>query len=134
MRRVVRMLAGAGCALALAAAFACQASELLGPDAPQGIEGIVLLGPMCPVVSESDPCPDVPYQAEIEVRTAADRHVTTVRSGEDGRFRVGLEPGRYRLVPGNGSSSPFPTASDQTVDVLEGVYTQVTVGFDTGIR
>jgi len=127
------MLTGAGCVIALAAA-ACDASNLLGPDAPQGIEGIALLGPMCPVVSESDPCPDQPYQANIEVRTAGERHVTTVRSGEDGRFRVGLEPGRYRLVPERGGPSPFPTASDQTVDVLEGVYTQVTVSFDTGIR
>jgi hypothetical protein len=133
MRRTVRMLTGAGCVLALVVA-ACDASSLLGPDAPQGVEGIVLLGPMCPVVSESDPCPDQPYQADIEIRTAGNRHVTTVRSGEDGRFRVGLEPGRYVLVPERGSPSPFPTASDQTVDVLADVYTQVTVSFDTGIR
>ncbi len=132
MRRVGRMLAGVGCAIALSVSCACAASDLLGPDALQGIEGIALLGPLCPVVSEADPCPDRPYQATIEIRTDGDRHVTSVRSGEDGRFRVGLKPGRYRLVPERGD--PFPTASDQAVDVLEGVYTQVTVGFDTGIR
>lgn len=132
MRRVGRMLASVGCAIALSVSCACAASDLLGPDALQGIEGIALLGPLCPVVSEADPCPDRPYQANIEIRTAGDRHVTSVRSGEDGRFRVGLKPGRYRLVPERGN--PFPTASDQAVDVLEGVYTQVTVGFDTGIR
>jgi hypothetical protein len=132
MRRLGRMLAGIGCAIALTVSYACDASDLLGPDAPQGIEGIALLGPLCPVVSEADPCPDRPYQANIEIRTDGDQHVTRVRSGEDGRFRVGLKPGSYRLVPERGN--PLPTASDQAVDVLEGVYTQVTVSFDTGIR
>jgi hypothetical protein len=68
----------------------------------------------------------------IDVRNAAGDRVTRVRSGSDGRFRVGLRPGAYVLVPESGD--PFPTASEQEVTVEEGVYAEVTVAFDTGIR
>jgi hypothetical protein len=105
---------------------------LLGPDAAQGIEGIVLLGPQCPVQSLENPCPDLPYEAWIEVRTASGGSVTRIRSGEDGQFRIGLRPGRYTLDPKSGS--PFPIASEQEVQVNEGVYAEVVVSFDTGIR
>lgn len=116
---------------ALAAFSGCQSAEPLGPDAPQGIEGLVLLGPQCPVQSEEDPCPDLPYAASIDVRRGGDL-VARLRSDDLGRFRVGLEPGDYRLVPEPGD--PFPTAGEQDVTVRAGKYTAVTVSYDTGIR
>ena len=111
---------------------ACGSADLLGPSALQGIDGIVLLGPQCPVQGPGNVCPDRPYQAWIDVRGSGGGRVTRVRSGEDGRFRVGLRPGRYVLEPESGS--PFPTASEQEVDVEDGVYAEVIVSFDTGIR
>jgi len=117
------------CLLAL---VACGADDLLGPEAAQGIEGIVLLGPQCPVQSIDNPCPDLPHQVWIDVRRAAGGSVTRIRSGEDGRFRVGLRPGLYVLDPESGN--PFPAASEQEVEVQEGVHTQVVVSLDTGIR
>jgi len=128
-------VAGSGILAALTALLAfsaCAKDDLLGPDALQGIDGIVLLGPLCPVQSDTDPCPDRPYVARIEVRSLGGTRVTTVRSGEDGRFRVGLRPGGYILDPESGD--PFPTAGEQEVEVVEGEYTEVTVAFDTGIR
>ena len=110
----------------------CGTSELLGPDAPQGVEGTVLLGPQCPVQSQQNPCPDQPYQAWIAVRTAIGEPITRIQSGDDGRFRVGLRPGPYVLDPDDGN--PFPTASEVNVVVMEGVYTEVLVSYDTGIR
>jgi hypothetical protein len=118
--------------LLLAALTACGSDALLGPDAPQGIEGTVLIGPQCPVVSVEDPCPDLPYEATIAVRVRDGGLVTSVRSDAEGRFRIGLKPGAYTLVPESGD--PFPTASPMDVDVLEGAWTEVTVSFDTGIR
>jgi hypothetical protein len=122
-------------AMALTGAFAlaaCGTSDLLGPESPQGIEGLVLLGPMCPVVRVDDPCPDQPYEAWIEVRNARGELVTGVRSDEDGHFRVGLRAGSYVLVPLSGH--PFPSAGEQEVLVREGAYTDVVVSYDTGIR
>ena len=103
----------------------------LGPD-DQGIEGTVLIGPQCPVQSVQNPCPDLPYQASIEVRFRDGRPATQVVSGEDGRFRIGLFPGLYTLHPESGD--PFPSAPDQDVLVLDDEYTEVTINFDTGIR
>ena len=117
---------------ALIGLTACGPSDLLGPDAAQGIEGIALLGPQCPVQSQQDPCPDRPYQAWVTVRDSGGGSVTPFRTGDDGRFRVGLRPGRYTLDPESGD--PFPVASEQGVDVVGGVYTEVVISFDTGIR
>ena len=111
---------------------ACETSALLGPDAAQGIEGLVLLGPLCPVVTPENPCPDQPYQASVDVLDRAHGVVTRVQSGADGRFRVGLEPGLYVLVPLNGD--PFPSAAEKAVTVQEGVWASVTINYDPGIR
>ncbi|NNK47548.1 MAG: carboxypeptidase regulatory-like domain-containing protein [Gemmatimonadetes bacterium] len=116
----------------LLALAACSSGDPLDPGGAQGIDGLVLLGPQCPVQSLEDPCPDLPYEASIAVRTAGGEFVTRIRSGEDGRFRVGLIPGRYVLDPEEGD--PFPIASEQEVAVGDGAYTEVIVNFDTGIR
>ena len=117
---------------AILAASACGADALLGPDAPQGIDGLVLLGPQCPVQTLNDPCPDLPYTAWINIRDSGGGLIERVQSGDDGRFRVGLNPGSYVLDPESGS--PFPVASAQDVQVEPGTYSEVLVSFDTGIR
>lgn len=119
-------------AAVLLLAAACGSSVLLGPDASQGIEGLVLLGPVCPVATPTDPCSDRPFEATIEVQSTGGARITRVRSGTDGRFRVGLRPGTYRLVPESGD--PFPTAPEQDAVVMEGSYTDVVINFDSGIR
>jgi hypothetical protein len=111
----------------------CAGSSLvLGPRAAQGIDGQVLLGPMCPVQQVGNPCPDQPYQAWIDVRDSGGSQITRVQSGTDGHFRVGLAPGSYVLHPESGN--PLPRASNQQVEVVAGTYTSVTISFDTGIR
>lgn len=118
--------------LSAAFALACDPGALLGPNASQGIDGVVLRGPICPVETQDDPCDDQPHQAWIQVVDGDGRRVTRIRSDEEGRFRVGLVAGRYTLVPESGD--PFPVASPQDVVVMAGSFTEVTVLFDTGIR
>lgn len=108
------------------------ASALLGPDAAQGIDGLVLLGPQCPVVREDAPCPDAPHEATIDLWDAGGAYVTRIRSGSDGRFHVGLRAGDYVLEPEPGH--PFPYAAPVDVTVSRGEWTAVTVLYDTGIR
>lgn len=125
-RRSVVVLALCACV------FAACGSELFGPEALQGIEGIALRGPVCPVQRPNDPaCAPRPHEADVVVLSES-RFVTSFRTGEDGRFRVGLPPGTYLLVPEAGD--PFPVATDEEVEVAAGVYTEVTLSFDTGIR
>lgn len=113
-------------------ATGCTAAELLGPDGAQGIDGLVLVGPQCPVQSLDDPCPDAPYRTTITVRTPTGREVTRVESGSDGRFRLGLAVGEYVLDPMSGD--PFPVGSPQVVTVEPNIFVDVTISLDSGIR
>jgi hypothetical protein len=116
----------------LALVAACSPDLLLGPDAAQGIDGLVLLGPQCPVQQAGGSCPDLPHQAWLEVRSAGGERVTRISSGRDGRFRVGLASGSYRLVGESGD--PFPRGGEEVVTVVTGEWVSVTIHFDTGIR
>ena len=120
------------CLVLCVSLMACAAEDVVGTVAGQGIQGVVLLGPQCPVESLDDPCPDIPYQAWIDFRRLNGMPVARVQSGEDGRFRVDLPTGAYILAPESGT--PFPIAADLKVAVAEGEFSEVTVNFDTGIR
>ena len=97
-----------------------------------GIEGQVLLGPMCPVVQPGQECPDQPYQATLTVKTPDGVQITQFQSDAQGQFKVTLVPGEYILHPESPNGVPF--AGDQSFVVETGRYTQLTVNYDSGIR
>lgn len=97
-----------------------------------GLEGHVLIGPMCPVVREGEECPDQPYQADLTVTTPTGRVIVRFRTETDGTFRVPLAPGDYILRPESPNVMPF--ASEQPFTVLPGRFTQIVVSYDSGIR
>jgi hypothetical protein len=97
-----------------------------------GIEGQVLLGPICPVVQQGQQCPDQPYQATLTVNSAGGVQITQFQTDEEGRFNVPLVPGEYILHPE--SPNGLPLAGDQSFIVETGRYTQITVHYDSGIR
>jgi hypothetical protein len=97
-----------------------------------GIEGQVLLGPMCPVVQQGQECPDQPYQATLTVMSRDGVQVTQFQTDAQGRFSVHLVPGDYILHPESPNGLPF--AVDQSFMVATGSYTQITVHYDSGIR
>ena len=97
-----------------------------------GIEGQVLIGPMCPVVVQGQECPDQPYQATLTVKTADGVQITQFQSDAEGHFRVALVPGEYVLHPESPNGIPF--ANDQSFFVETGSYTKITVLYDSGIR
>jgi hypothetical protein len=104
-----------------------------GPNAQSGIAGTVLIGPMCPVMTQDDPCPDPPYAATLMIRDALGHELCTTQSGADGLFRVGLPPGSYEVVPVSGAAG-LPYASPQPVTVEPGRCTEVLISYDSGIR
>src|SRR3990172_12239228 len=121
-------------AAAAAFLFACK-SEEEAPPLTSGIEGQVLIGPMCPVVQEGTPCPDQPYQATIAVWNAErTEKVRTFTTDSDGRFRVPLAPGEYYIDPQPPGIGGPPTPIPQTVTVPAGRFVEVTIGYDSGIR
>jgi len=113
---------------------ACGTSAVGGRPV-SGVAGRVLLGPQCPVEQAGRPCPDKPVAAEVQVFSAgSDELVTSSDSGENGRFRIDLEPGSYELLPVVSESGGLPYGTRTHVTVEAGEYRRVTLSLDSGIR
>ena len=97
-----------------------------------GIEGQVMIGPMCPAVQPGQECPDQVYQATLTVKSLSGVQIVQFQTDAQGRFQVPLVPGEYILHPESPNGIPF--AGDQSFVVETGNYTQITVHYDSGIR
>jgi len=118
--------------LALAACGAPAASPT--PPPGTGIQGVVQVGPTCPVERINSPCPPRPLAATVVVRDAAGHEVARTHSGADGHFNVDVPPGTYTVVGLNVGSSMLPRPIPTTVTVTSGRYATVNVEYDSGIR
>jgi hypothetical protein len=103
------------------------------PFLNSGLEGLVTVGPQCPVVREGESCPDLPYAATLELRQAG-RLIVRFQSDVQGKFRVVVRPGPYSLEPQLPVGQFLPAAGPQTVTVLEGQFSRIAVVYDSGIR
>ena len=106
----------------------------LAPAKESGIEGLVTIGPMCPVMQKGVPCPDLPFSAKIVVEDEGGTEVASVVSGDDGTFQIELGAGAYVLVPQAPNPGTPPFAVDLAVEVLEDAFTEVLIQYDSGIR
>ena len=107
------------------------------PALRSGIDGLVTLGPLCPVVREDQPCPDRPFEADLVIRSLAlpaRPEVTRVRSDAAGRFALDLPAGRYLIEPQLFGGRQLPSASPLEVMVIEGRRLAVLIEYDSGIR
>jgi hypothetical protein len=104
------------------------------PTASNGIEGHVTKGPMCPgpIRIGDTKCQDQPYQTYITILDANNSQITQFQTDTMGYFKIPLEPGTYTLHPESGNR--LPSATDQSVVVIDGQFTEVMIRFDTGIR
>lgn len=119
-------------ALALASSLAACGGE--GPPADTGVEGIVTMGPMCPVVQAGQECPDAPYAARITVVLATGKIATRASAAEDGTYRIALQAGDYLLQAEASDGGPFPASAGYPFSVMEGAWTRLDVTLDSGIR
>ena len=99
-----------------------------------GIERVITLGPLCPVMQAGVPCPDRVYAATLALLDASGREVDRVTSGADGHYRLMVAPGQYTLVPQSPPGLPLPFADPIAVDVVAGSWTTLDVAYDSGIR
>ena len=118
--------------LAALASLAATAPAAVSARPDSGIRGNVVYGPTCPVERPGERC-ERPYDATLRIRVRkTNKIVKTVRSGEDGRFKVRLRPGRYVVEPVSGN--PYPRAESVPATVHAHKFTRVTISFDSGIR
>jgi hypothetical protein len=112
-------------------------SETTAPDGAgdQGVRGVVLLGPRCPVETDASPCPDEPLPG-VTVRVLRDGEPinATVTSDESGLFELRLPPGDYTLEAIVPEGGPGMFAKPVDVTVRAGAFVDVVVPVDTGIR
>jgi hypothetical protein len=101
-------------------------------SAGSGVEGSVQAGPTCPVERVDSPCPPQPVAADVTVSDSGGRVVARTRSGDDGRFRIGVAPGRYVVTAETGNT--YPRCNPAEVTVPPDRYAGVVVECDTGIR
>jgi hypothetical protein len=97
-----------------------------------GLRGVVMRGPVMPVCVVERPC-DEPASNVKLMFLRSGKTVASVRTGSDGRYRVRLAPGAYRVrVPGWPAIGSV--VKPQTVRVPPGRYARVNFSIDTGIR
>jgi hypothetical protein len=99
-----------------------------------GVEGQVLIGPMCPVVRQGQECPNKPYQARLTILLSDGKEVRQFSTDAEGRFHFPLYPADYILHPQTPRNQPMPFAADQPFSVVEGRFTRIEIVYDSGIR
>jgi hypothetical protein len=100
-----------------------------------GVAGHTVVDGGCPVEVEGSPCPSRPVTARLTaVSVATGVQVGATTSDADGRFRMALPPGSYRLHAVNLTGAPFPRTSPVDFEVTRARYTEVTVHFLSGIQ
>lgn len=123
--------------LALAASLAgCDTFAPASSPTPtpllSGIQGVVLLGPMCSAPTAASPCLEA-YAALLVVFDTDGQEVAEVTSAADGSFHLALPPGDYVIQPAAGGD-PFPRAESQNVTVLDGELTDVEIDYESRDR
>jgi hypothetical protein len=120
-------------ALSACASQSGNVGELAPSELNSGLEGLVMVGPQCPVVRVGESCPDAPYAATFELWQAG-MLKARFQSDAQGQFRVLVKPGSYLLEPKSPPGVALPAAGAQPVTVLEGVFSSVRVVYDSGMR
>lgn len=121
-----------GLAIALGVLLAgCEAAK---PPADTGVEGRVIIGPMCPVVQVGQDCPDQPYAAKLTVVHPSGKVIARASADADGRFRIPLESGDYLLQAEAKEGGPFPATAGYPFSVRQGSWTRLDMTMDSGIR
>jgi hypothetical protein len=101
-----------------------------------GVFGKVTLGPTCPVVKEGEEssCEEKSYKTKIEIKYESRDRVQTIKTDEQGNYRVKLWPedGLYYIRALG--REPFPRCDSKEAIVEAGKWTEVNISCDTGIR
>ncbi len=108
---------------------ACAAPSPAAPTA-NGVQGLVLRGPITPVCRQGTPC-DGPALVTL-VFSRNGKEAARVRTGKDGRFRLALAPALYTVRTTERVFGRIP--QPERVTVWKARWTRVTFRIDTGIR
>ena len=99
-----------------------------------GVEGIVTIGPMCPVMREDVPCPDKPFETTLVISSDLPGKGAgiVISTDKNGYFSQELVPGTYTIRAQ--SEGMMPSLSPVTFEVKSGKRASLNLQFDSGIR
>lgn len=101
-------------------------------NSASGVIGVINLSPACPV--EKDPpdpnCAPNPYQTTILI--SKEGFSKTISSDFAGRFKVDLDPGKYKFKPEGGAVLPRCSSAD--IEVRSKNFAWLSISCDSGIR
>ncbi len=102
-----------------------------------GVQGQVLLGPVCPIMQNPPlpECADKPYQTTVQViaiGSPKSSPFATVESDEDGRYKILLPPGEYGIQPVR--KSPLPRCETRNITIKPNEIQELNLSCDSGIR
>lgn len=109
--------------------------RIVTSQSESGIEGQAVISPARPGPTRQGISNTAPYKTTLVVWSAeGGREITSFETGSDGRFRVALPPGTYRVGPPHRAGRFLPRGTEETVTVAPGRFVQVTISFDSGMR
>jgi len=115
-----------------------QAEDMIPETRPgkidTGVEGIVTIGPLCPVMRENVPCPDKPFETALVISSnlPGKGGGIVVRTDKGGYFSQELVPGTYTVRAQ--SEVRMPSLAPVSFEVKSGQRTALNLQFDSGIR
>jgi hypothetical protein len=101
------------------------------------LAGFVAIGPICPVEQEGVPCPvppEVYAGVDVIVGEMDGDLVARVDLDDEGRYRVDLPAGRYRVTLDHELGIDRGFSPTHEVDIRPGRTTELDFDIDTGIR
>jgi hypothetical protein len=100
-----------------------------------GVNGMVLLGPICPVMQypPDSQCADRGYETDVQItNVASGKLFSLVHTDASGLYEVSLPPGEYKLEAMG--KQPFPICASKTVIIGAEQMQTINLSCDTGIR
>ncbi len=99
-----------------------------------GLHITATIGPTCPGPERPGQVCTRPYAGEFVITTKDGKEIARVTTDTEGKATIDLPPGDYTLTPKLDPNSPYPRGGPIEATVTKGVYVDVVIALDTGIR
>jgi hypothetical protein len=99
------------------------------------LSGVLVRGPLCPVVSPAFQCPpsEAARDVPLSIQREGENSSLTVSSGANGRYRIELAPGIYQVTLAT-TGMEFSKQLPARVVITAGSETVLNINIDSGIR
>ncbi|MGA9291027.1 MAG: hypothetical protein WCE54_22395 [Ignavibacteriaceae bacterium] len=99
-----------------------------------GIKGQVFISPVSPI-GKKGITNKIPYESLLKFVSSNDKSFKKIQTDEEGKFKVELDAGIYKIVPESiTKTGSYPIAEQKDIIIKSGEIAFVEIDFDSGIR